>query len=102
MFEEDVISVVNKILKTLWQTTAIGLVSGPILGVAVGIKIYQDALERVQQIPPPPNPGGLLCSAGGAPFALGILGIPAGALFGLILGGGFLLYRYISGYNRLP
>jgi hypothetical protein len=92
----------KRILKTLCKTTGIGLVSGLIFGVALGNKIYQDAVERVHQLPPPPNADGLLCAAGKAPIALGILGIPAGALFGLILGGALLLYMHLYGSNRLP
>lgn len=91
----------NIIFKTLLRTSAIGLLSGPIFGFGLGISIYQDAKESVRHLPAM-EAGSVLCAAGQAPFALGILGIPAGALFGLILGGLFLLYRSIAGGPRLP
>ncbi len=89
----------NKTCSTLWRTTGIGLVSGLTGGITACQTIYQNAVAQTQQV----NPGvraSYLCSAGTAAGWSGILSVPAGALFGLCLGGVFLLVKARS--SRLP
>ncbi|HEV2799059.1 MAG TPA: hypothetical protein VGW12_01105 [Pyrinomonadaceae bacterium] len=91
----------KRIFSTLLKSACIGLVCGMIFGFISGEQMYSNAVERARDMHPA-DAGTYLCSAGKAPFALAILGFPAGALTGLSIGGLMLLFRAVTGRARLP
>ena len=91
----------KRIFSTLLKTAGIGLVWGVLFGFVVGLQVYSNAVKMARDMHPA-EAGTYLCSAGKAPVALGILGIPGGALVGLSTCGLIMLYREVSDQNRLP
>ncbi len=89
----------NKTLSTLLRTTGIGLVSGLTAGITACNTIYQNAVAETQQVEASAR-ASYLCSAGSAASFIGMLSVPAGAIFGFCLGGIFLLVKTRS--RRLP
>ena len=91
----------KRIFSTLLRSAGIGLGCGVLFGFIGGVQIYLHAVEQARSMHPR-DTGSLLCSAGQAPFAMAILGVPAGALVGLSVAGLMLLFRRVTGRNRLP
>ncbi len=85
----------NGNFSTLCRTTGIGLLSGLVGGIWLFYAITQNAEERIRELGANSfmYAGSIRCSAGNAAMMLFILSLPAGAIFGLILGGIFLLYK---------
>ncbi|HEY9402971.1 MAG TPA: hypothetical protein VIQ24_09770 [Pyrinomonadaceae bacterium] len=82
----------DKVAQTLFETTAIGLLSGFAGGVLLYFTITLAAAERAAQTDAMSR-ASQMCSAGAAATALAILSVPAGTLFGFCLGGFFLWRR---------
>jgi hypothetical protein len=91
----------KRIFSTLLKAAGIGLMCGVLFGFIGGLQMYSNAVERARDMHPS-EAGGYLCSAGKAPFALAILGLPGGAFVGLSIGGLMLLFRKATGWDQLP
>ena len=91
----------KRIFSTLLKSAGIGLVWGMLFGFIIGLQVYSNAVEIARDMHPA-EAGTYLCSAGKAPIALGIIGIPAGALVGLSIGGLMIFLGEGTGRNRLP
>jgi preprotein translocase subunit SecG len=91
----------NKISRTLFETTGIGLLSGFVGGVLLYIAIMLRASEQARHMDAAGS-ASHLCGTGTAAFLLAILSIPAGALFGLCLGGFFLWRKAAAARRPLP
>ena len=72
-----------------------------LFGFIVGLQVYSNARKMARDMNAA-EAGTYLCAAGKAPIALGVLGIPAGALVGLSIGGLMIICGEATGRNRLP
>jgi hypothetical protein len=91
----------EKIATTLFKTTGIGLLSGFIGGVLLYFAILQNARAHAQEVADI-SYGSYMCAAGTAAFVFAMLSIPAGAIFGLCLGGFFLWLKSVAERRPLP
>jgi hypothetical protein len=91
----------KRIFSVLLKSAGIGLMCGVLFGFIGGLQIYSNAVEKARGMDAS-QAGGHLCAAGKAPIVLAILGIPAGAFVGLSMGGLMILFREVTGKNRLP
>jgi hypothetical protein len=91
----------DKIAATLFETTCIGFFGGFVGGVLLYFVITLKAIEEARQMDASGS-ASHLCAAGTAATALAILSLPAGALFGLCLGGFFLWRKSVARRRPLP
>ena len=91
----------EKVAATLFETTCIGLFSGFIGGAL----LYFTFMLRAEAAARGMDAGSsatLMCGADTAAFALAILSLPAGAIFGFCLGALFLCRKCVAARRPLP
>lgn len=90
----------NRIFIVLCKAVGIGTISGFIFCLAWSIKIMWE-IDRLAAANDP-STASARCAAGSAVVILPILGIIAGAILGLVMGGGLLLIHHLFYRRRLP
>ncbi len=91
----------NKIAETLLTTAGIGVLGGFIGGALLFFAINLNAEARAQEMNAMSR-ASYMCAAGSAASVLAILSLPAGAIFGLCLGGFFLWHKSVALGRPLP
>ena len=91
----------SSVALTLLKTTAVGIAGGFVGGLWLYFAIIRDAEAHAQNVEQMSR-ASYMCAAGMAASLLALLSLPAGALFGLCLGGVLLSRKRAAGRRPLP
>jgi len=91
----------NKISMTLFETTGIGFLGGFVGGTLLYFAITLNAQAQAQEVDARSR-ASYMCAADSVAFLSAVLSPPAGALFGLCLGGFFLWRKAVAARRPLP